>query len=32
VSRLRQWLESVGKSPREQALKHELRKLLDMDA
>lgn len=32
VSRLRAWLESSGKSPREQALKHELRKLLDGDA
>lgn len=30
--RLREWLSSNGKSPREQALKHELRKLLDMDA
>lgn len=32
VSRLREWPESMGKSPREQALKNELRKLLDMDA
>lgn len=29
LSRLQEWLNSVGKSPREQALKHELRKLLD---
>ncbi len=32
VSRLREWLGSNGKSPREQALKHELRKLLGWDA
>jgi hypothetical protein len=31
LSKLQAWLSSTAKSPREQALKHELRKLLDWD-